>query len=338
LLKQGQNAALALIGGEKEGSIAEEVLWECTTCGACTDVCPVFIEQFPRIIDMRRNLVQMHAKFPSQLLAFFENIEQRSNPWGIAPSERIKWAQAASARPFEAGKTEYLFYPGCFGAFDSRSKQVTLAIARILDAAGVSWGFLGKDDYCCGDSVRRLGNEFIFERMATENVKLFQQKGVKKIIVECPHCFNTLKNDYRQYGIQLEVVHHAELISELIQKGRLELNEKVDVGNTIIHDSCYLGRYNAVYDAPRDTIAAITGREAMEFDRHHNRSFCCGAGGGRMWLEETAGKRINIERIEEALTRDPKTICVCCPYCLTMFEDGIKDKSAASTGFGPGEL
>jgi len=328
-INRGWNHLLSLIGGEKEGSVAEEVIWECTTCGACVAVCPVFIEQFPRIIEMRRNLVEMHARFPQELLALFENMEQRSNPWGIAPADRVKWAAGIDVKPFEAGKTEYLLYVGCAGAFDARSKQVTVALAGILNAAGVSWGILGKDEKCCGDSLRRLGNEFVFDRMARENVKMFQDKGIKKVITQCPHCFSTLKNDYRQYGADLEVVHHTELISRLLKEGSLKLNRAQDTGNIVFHDSCYLGRYNDVYEAPREAIAAATGRKPTEMKRKYDKSFCCGGGGGRMWMEEAKGKRINIERIEEALSKDPGTICVCCPYCLTMFEDGVKDKEVA---------
>ena len=334
LLKNGplmvakKEPQLPLIGGDQEGSVKEEVIWECTTCSACMEVCPVFIEHVPRIVDMRRNLVEMRAKFPEELIAFFENIEQRSNPWGIVPSDRVKWAADINVTPFEAGKTEYLFYVGCFGAFDARSRRVTLAISKILNAGGISWGILGKDELCCGDSLRRLGNEFVFDRMARDNVKMFKEKGVRKIITECPHCYNTLKNDYRQYGVELEVIHHTELIDNLIKDKRLELRKAEDLGTMVFHDSCYLGRLNSLYEAPRKVIASVTGQMPIEMERHHDKSFCCGAGGGRMWMEEKIGKRINVARVEEALKKDPKTICVCCPYCLTMFQDGLKDSKA----------
>ncbi len=320
--------ALSLIGGGKEGSIAEDALWACTTCYACMEVCPVYIEHVPKIIEMRRHLVQMESKFPPELLNLFENMEQRSNPWGIAPSDRTKWMADLNVKPFEAGKTEYLFYVGCFGSFDARAKQVTVAITKILDAAGVSWGILGKDEKCCGDSLRRLGNEYVFDRMARENIKQYQDKGVTKIITECPHCFTVLKNDYPQYGAKFEVIHHTELIQQLLKDGKLKLDGKVDLGKMVIHDSCYLGRHNNIYEAPRADVVAATGKSPLEMDRNHKRGFCCGAGGGRMWLEESLGKRINIERTEEALKSDPKTICVACPYCMTMFEDGLKDKAA----------
>ncbi len=330
LMYKNESTVLPLISNdqEQEGSISEEVIWECTTCGACVEVCPVFIEQFPRIIDMRRNLVEMKAKFPEELLAFFESMEQRSNPWGIAPGERTKWTAEIDVKPFEAGKTEYLFYVGCAGAFDARNRRTTLAVAKILDASGISWGILGRDELCCGDSLRRLGNEFVFDRMVRDNIKLFEEKGIKKIITQCPHCYSTLKNDYRQYGAELEVSHHTYLISDLLTEGKLKLNGANDPGKVVFHDSCYLGRYNLIYEAPRKAVASATGQMPIEMGRHHNRSFCCGAGGGRMWMEEPIGKHINVARVEEALEEDPRTICVCCPYCMTMFEDGLKDKNA----------
>jgi Fe-S oxidoreductase len=352
LLKNGPIMAkdgavvLPLIGGGEEGSVAEEAIWDCTTCGACIQVCPVFIEQFPRIIDMRRNLVETRAKFPEELLTFFENIEQRSNPWGIAPADRTKWAAEIDAPLFEDGKTEYLFYVGCFGAYDARYRQVTLALTRILgaydaryrqvtlaltrilDAAGISWGILGRDELCCGDSLRRLGNEYVFDRMAQENVKIFTEKGVKKVITQCPHCYSVLKNDYRQYGLEIEVIHHSQLINDLIVEGRLKLDGASDLGKVVFHDSCYLGRYNDIYEAPRRVLARATGRMPAEMPRRREQSFCCGAGGGRMWLEESVGKHINVDRVEEALAQEAGNICVCCPYCLTMFEDGLKDINA----------
>ena len=328
LMNKKAETVLPLIGSEKEGSIADEVIWECTTCGACMEVCPVFIEHVPRIVDMRRNLVEMKAKFPEELLALFENMEQRSNPWGIAPGDRIKWAAEIDVKPFKAGKTEYLFFVGCAGAFDARNRRTTLAMAKILDAGGISWGILGKDEMCCGDSLRRLGNEFVFDRMVKENVEMFKERGVKKVITQCPHCYSTLKNDYRQYGMELEVSHHTEFINTLIQEGRLKLNKIGELGNIVFHDSCYLGRYNMVYEAPRKAVASATGQVPIEMERHHDKGFCCGAGGGRMWMEESIGKRINVERVEEALKENPRTICLCCPYCMTMFEDGLKDKNA----------
>jgi Fe-S oxidoreductase len=329
LLKRGEKPVKPLIGEFGEGSVSEESIWGCTTCGACMEVCPVFIEQMPKIIQMRRHLVETEARFPEELLNLFENMEGRSNPWGIAPSERTKWCSQLEVKPFEKHTTEYLFYVGCAGSFDSRNKHVSVSVAQLLDKAGISWGILGKDEKCCGDSVRRLGNEYVFDKMATENVAIFKEKGVKKVITQCPHCFTTLKNDYRQYGIELEVIHHSELLRNLVQDGRLKPDtSRADFGSVVFHDSCYLGRHNDVYDAPRETIEAATGSAPVEMDRNRNNAFCCGAGGGRMWMEEHAGERINLTRVKEAVEQKPDTICVACPYCLTMFEDGLKDVKA----------
>lgn len=328
-LKKSETLPTPLIGENGEGSISEESIWACTTCGACMEACPVLIEQMPKIIQLRRHLVESEAKFPEELLNLFENMEGRSNPWGIAPSERAKWCGQMDVQPFEKDKTEYLFYIGCAGSFDSRNKHVSMAMAQLLDKAGISWGILGKDEKCCGDSVRRLGNEYVFDKMARENVAMFIERGVKKVITQCPHCFTTLKNDYRQYGLELEVIHHSELLRNLVRDGQLVLSKTVEgAGNTVFHDSCYLGRHNDIYDAPREVIKAATGSGPTEMDRNRNNAFCCGAGGGRMWMEEHIGERINLTRVNEALGKSPNTICVTCPYCLTMFEDGLKDVKA----------
>ncbi len=328
-LRDGAPGTLALIGDAGEGTVGEEAIWACTTCGACTSVCPVLIEQMPKIIKMRRHLVQEKARFPEELLNLFENMEQRSNPWGIAPSERTKWSSQLGDRTFKPGETEYLFFVGCAGTFDSRNKHVTVALATILDAAGVSWGTLGREERCCGDSVRRLGNEYVFDAMAGENVALFREKGITRVVTQCPHCFSTLKNDYRQYGLDIEVLHHSHLLARLVAEGRLTPAGQASFGKVMFHDSCYLGRHNDTYEAPRIVLAAATGTAPAEFGRNHENGFCCGAGGGRMWLEEQSGTRINLERIREAMQQRPDTLCVSCPYCMTMMEDGLKDLGVA---------
>ncbi len=328
-LKKGAAPQTPLIGENGEGSVSEESIWGCTTCGACMEACPVFIEQMPKIIELRRHLVESEAKFPEELLNLFENMEGRSNPWGIAPSERTKWCSQLDVKPFDKDTTEYLFYVGCAGSFDSRAKHVSVALTQLLDKAGISWGILGKEEKCCGDSVRRLGNEYVFDKMAKENVATFIERGVTKVITQCPHCFTTLKNDYRQYGLELEVIHHSELLRNLVRDGRLSIDKTTEeMGATVFHDSCYLGRHNDIYEAPREVIAAATGAAPAEMERNRSNAFCCGAGGGRMWMEEHVGERINITRVKEALEQKPDTICVACPYCMTMFEDGLKDVKA----------
>jgi Fe-S oxidoreductase/nitrate reductase gamma subunit len=322
-------SAVPLIGAG-EASSTEAALWSCTSCGACMEACPVFIEHLPKVVKMRRHLVQMEAKFPEELLNLFENMEQRSNPWGMAPSERSKWSSQLDLKPFEAGSTEYLLFVGCSGAFDARNKQVTVALTRVLDAAGVSYGIFGKDEKCCGESVRRLGNEYLFDVMAKASVDQFLSKGVTKVITQCPHCFNTLKNDYRQYGLELEVIHHSEFIKGLLDSKALPLGAQVkDLGSVVLHDSCYLGRHNGIYEAPRETVREVTGTAVRELDRSRENAFCCGAGGGRMWMEEHEGTPINRSRVKEALAKKPGTICVSCPFCMTMFEDGLKDFSGS---------
>lgn len=317
-----------LINGSEE-SVSVDAIWDCTTCGACMQVCPVFIEHAPKIVQMRQHLVMEKSEFPEELIACFENFEQRSNPWGIAPTDRTKWTVDLNVPLITEGvKAEYLFYVGCAGAFDSRARQVTTAMTKILNAAGVSWGILGNEEKCCGDSLRRLGNEFVFEKMALENIATFKKYGIRKIITYCPHCLTTLKNDYRQFGADLEVIHHTELIDHLIKAGKIKPSGN-GAGRTVFHDSCYLGRYNDIYQQPRDVVKACTGKNPVEMERCGEKSFCCGAGGGRMWMEELRGKRIYIERTQEAVRTGAETIAVACPYCMTMFEDGVKDEKAA---------
>lgn len=314
------------------GSVGEDALWDCTTCGACMRVCPVFIEHVPKIIQMRRHLVENLAKFPPELNVFFEATEQRSNPWGLPPADRGRWAKGLDLRLLgelpEGQTAEYLFYVGCAGSFDSRSRKVAVALARLFKAAGLSFAILGAEERCCGDSQRRLGNEYAFDSLARENVEAFARRGVRNIVCYCPHCYSTLQNDYRQYGLKARVVHYTELLHEMTRDGRLKLGAPGDAGRVAIHDSCYLGRHNGIYEQPRALVARATGQSPAELERRREHGFCCGAGGGRMWMEEDPENRVNLNRVREALAANPDRIAVSCPYCLTMFEDGVKDLQA----------
>lgn len=316
-----------------QGSVGEDALWDCTTCGACMRACPVFIEHVPKIIRMRRHLVENLAKFPPELGVFFEATDQRSNPWGLPPADRGRWAKGLDLRLLgelpEGHSVEVLFYVGCAGSFDSRSRKVSVALARLFKAAELNFAILGPEERCCGDSQRRLGNEYAFDALARENVALFARRGVRTIVCYCPHCYSTLQNDYRQYGLKARVLHYTELLQELVAEGRLNLGKAPgDPGRVVIHDSCYLGRHNGIYDAPRELAARAAGRPPDELGRSREKGFCCGAGGGRMWMEEDPDHRVNLNRVREALAAQPDRIAVSCPYCLTMFEDGVKDLQA----------
>ena len=316
---------IPLINGS-ELSVAKEALWGCTTCGACMEACPVFIEHAPKIVQMRQHLVMEKSDFPHELITFFEASEQRVNPWGIAPTDRIKWAMDLKVPLLsEVKQADYLFFTGCAGSFDSRARRSTNAFARILNQSGISWASLGNEEKCCGDSQRKLGNEYVFNKLAVDNIATFKKYGVKKIITQCPHCFNTLKNDYKQYGIELEVIHHTQLINTLIAEGKIKVKQSDD-NKTVFHDSCYIGRYNRILDEPRDILKACNGHSPLEMAKNKTNSFCCGAGGGRMWMDELPGKRIYHERTLQALDTKASTIAVSCPYCMTMFEDGLKEE------------
>lgn len=329
-IEQAQDDFEPVVGliGKGETSISQEAIWACTTCGACVEKCPIFIEQFPKLLQMRRHLVMEKVDFPEEIIAFFEHIEERSNPWGIARADRGKWAHDLNVGIFGKDDTfEYLLYMGCESSYDSRMRHVSASVVDILRSASVSFGILGADEICCGDAMRRLGNEYVFERMAKRSVKDAKRLGVKKIITLCPHCYNTLKNDYQAYGADFTVYHHTEFIYDLIRKGKLETNEAFKNESIVFHDSCYLGRYNNIYDEPRKMIQGITGKKPNEMSRNRRDSFCCGAGGGRMWMEENIGTRINAERTREALREKPTIIATSCPYCMTMFEDGLKEEN-----------
>ncbi|MCA2212800.1 (Fe-S)-binding protein [Jidongwangia harbinensis] len=315
-----------LIGTEAEqGVIDPDVLWSCTTCGACVEQCPVDIEHVDHIVDMRRYQVLIESSFPAEAGVMLRNLENKGNPWGAPQNTREDWTKGLDFEVPRVGEKdfEYLFWVGCAGAFEDRAKKTTRAVATLLHEAGVDYAILGEGETCSGDPARRIGNEFIFQMLAQQNVETLQEAGVKKIVATCPHCFNTLGNEYEQLGLKVEVVHHTQLLAHLVKAGRLTPVQPIE-GDVTYHDPCYLGRHNRVFDAPREVLGEAA--TLVEMPRNSERSFCCGAGGARMWMEEKIGKRINVERTEEALATGAKTIAVGCPFCYTMIGDGVTGK------------
>ncbi|MCX7984442.1 MAG: heterodisulfide reductase-related iron-sulfur binding cluster [Bacteroidetes bacterium] len=309
--------------------ITTDELFACTTCMACMQECPVNIEHVPTIVELRRYLVLMESNFPTEVQVVFKNLETNFSPWAFPPSSRVDWAEGLEIPHIaQAPDVEYLFWVGCAGAFDERYKKVVRSFAQLLKKAGVRFAILGADEKCTGDSARRLGNEYLAQMLMKENIATLTTYGVKKIVTTCPHCFNTLKHEYPQFGGNYEVVHHTTLLKSLIESGVLRPTTTVREKITY-HDSCYLGRYNNIYNEPRVILQSIQGVQLHEMVRNTSKGFCCGAGGGRMWMEEKEGKRVNVERTEEALACFPETIATACPFCLTMFDDGLKVKEAA---------
>ena len=307
--------------------ITPDAIWSCTTCGACMEQCPVFIEHVPKLVDLRRSLVLMESQFPAELNKLFKDLETNGNPYALAATTRGRWAEGLKVPLLsEQPEAEYLYWVGCAGSFDDRNRRTSQALVRCLQAAGVSFAILGPEERCCGDSARRLGNEYLFEEMARANVELLNGCGVKKILTTCPHGYNTLKHEYPAFGGHYQVFHHTEVLCGLLASGRLP--EQAAKGlQVVFHDSCYLGRYNQMYWQPREALRRA-GAQVAEMPRHGRISFCCGAGGGRMWMEENLGRRINAERTAEALKTGAETIAVACPFCLTMLADGVKDAGA----------
>lgn len=309
--------------------ITEQEIWACTTCRNCEDQCPVMNEHVDKIIDLRRYLVLTEGKVKPEANRTFQNIERQSNPWGINRNDRIKWREQNSALQVPTVKEnpefEYLLFVGSMGSFDNRSIKITQSLVRIMNEAGVNFAILGNEEKNSGDTPRRMGNEMLFQQLAMENIETFQKYDVKKIVTIDPHAYNTFKNEYPEFGLEAEVYHHTELLELLLMQGRIKPTKQVKERITY-HDSCYLGRYNGIYEIPRRILKAIPGVEVLEMKRNRQDSMCCGAGGGLMWMEETEGTRVNIARTEQALEVNPTMIGSACPYCLTMVEDGVKAK------------
>jgi Fe-S oxidoreductase len=312
--------------------IEDEAIWDCTTCGACVQACPVNIEHIDTIVDMRRNLVMTESRFPREMQSALQNMETTGNPWGQPPASRLDWTKGTSKQeplriPHISAnpRASVLLWVGCAGAFDDRNKKVTYDFARLLQIAGVDFAILGQEESCTGDPARRMGAEYIYQMLAEQNIETLNGYQVKTIVTACPHCFNTLFNEYPQFGGRFDVVHHSEFLARLVKEGKL--NPAAEVAETITyHDPCYLSRHNDVWEGARQVIESIPGTKYQELHRHGHNTFCCGAGGGRMWMEERMGRKVNIERTDEALASASDTLAVGCPYCNIMLSDGITER------------
>ena len=338
LLKVGPELVAAKAKGEPapanpdvplaENVILPDEIWACTTCGACDEVCPVWVDHIDKIVDLRRNLVMEQASIPETAEGALRSIEDRGHPWRGTTLSRTDWAEGLDIKVLADDQdVDILFWVGCTEALEERSTKIAQAVAKLLKAAGVNFGILGTEESCCGDPARRLGNEYLFQMQAEKNIEILKNYGVKRIVTACPHGYNTIKNEYPQFGGNFQVIHHTELISQLIKEGKLKVKKGLSELVTY-HDACYLGRYNNIYQPPRQIIKSIPGIRLAEMERNRRRGFCCGGGGGHMWLEEQEGNRINEMRTEQAIETKAQTVITACPLCLQMFDDGIKAKAA----------
>nr|WP_211300117.1 (Fe-S)-binding protein [Haloactinopolyspora alba] len=337
-----------IVGTEDVGGVIDpDVLWSCTMCGACVEQCPVDIEHVDHILDLRRYQALIETEFPNELNGLFKNLEKAGNPWGVSGSKRMEWAAdlpfdvkviggSDEDDPASLDEVDWLFWIGCAGAYEDRAKKTTRAVAELLNTAGVSFAVLGDGETCTGDPARRSGNEFLYQQLALQNVDVLRESKAVRVVSTCAHCFNTLKNEYAQLGMELEVVHHTQLLNRLVREGRLTpvAAESGEVAGRPVtyHDPCYLGRHNQVYEPPRELVGSLPGVELREMPRSGSTSFCCGAGGARMWMEERIGKRINTDRTEEALATGAEAIAVGCPFCRVMLSDGLTEAQAGGQG------
>ena len=334
-----EKASEKIVGNAHENAISLDVLWSCTTCGACVEECPVDIEHVDHIVNMRRFQVLVESEFPTELGNTFRNLEKAGNPWGANRADRDAWIKEVdfpitvieSVIPEDV---EYLFWVGCAGAYEERAKKTTKAVAELLYMSGVSFGVLGKKETCTGDPARRSGNEFLYQILSRENIETLQEtfgtRGVKKVVVTCPHCFTTIGRDYKQQGFELQMVHHTQLLNQLVKEGRLKpiAPAAAEAKKLTYHDPCYLGRHNQIYEPPRELLESA-GVAVTEMPRNQERSFCCGAGGGRMWMEEKIGTRINLNRVDEAIATGAEEVAVGCPFCRVMISDGMVAKESS---------
>ncbi len=334
-----------LVGTEAEGGVIDpDVLWSCTSCGACVEQCPVDIEHVDHIMDMRRHQVLVESSFPPEAGTMLRNLENKGNPWGMNARARLDWTKDLGFEVPVVGQSvedltevEYLYWVGCAGALDDRAKRTTRAFAELLHIAGVKFAVLGDAEGCSGDPARRLGNEFVFQMLAQQNIETLKEAKATKIVATCPHCFNSIGREYPQLGGRFELVHHTQLLSRLVDDGHLKPVTPIDQRVTY-HDPCFLGRHNDVYSPPREVLASVPALQSEEMHRCKQRGFCCGAGGARMWMEEKIGKRINVERVDEALELDPDLVSTACPFCLVMLGDGVTAKQQDGSARGDVEV